>query len=368
VSTNAIQLDGNEVGATVGAQPQANVPVSVYKVVSRENPSKRDELFTFRAAESANEPQPARPEAAKPGTKSIVILVALAAMLGVAAVLAFTMLSRSELPSLNALTKSKPVPLYVDMGNRRFDPAGLAGRLIVRWDGNAAYQLYLDPLDPQQMAGFQTLAEDPPHPLSVLIRLLDASGLVACEKEIVFPTPARPANAVDPQQALIPRTTSGGDTVQGMAGSDGQIAEITSAGPLPCSIDEYRRLTGWQFSSNFPTVADQEGPLARALKPGTAESGARFHSARGWRQSPLQFERLAAPIEGDDMIVGDNAARGTVDTNSGRVFLVVASAWRTHMSEWQIFPAAIHFRCEKTGVCTLTRMSSRTMLQARLMR
>jgi len=60
--------------------------------------------------------------------------------------------------------------------------------------------------------------------------------------------------------------------------------------------------------------------------------------------------------------------RGTVDTQGGRVFLVGVSGLRNRTAEWQVFPAAIHFRCEKNGTCVLTRVNSRTTLQARLIR
>ena len=100
------------------------------------------------------------------------------------------------------LMKPKPPALYIDMGNRRFDPAGLGGRLIARWEGSATYQLTIDPLEPQQLAGFRAVAADPPHPLSLVIRLNDAAGLVACQKEIVLPAP-QTADDAGPAKVLL---------------------------------------------------------------------------------------------------------------------------------------------------------------------
>jgi hypothetical protein len=114
----------------------------------------------------------------------------------------------------------------------------------------------------------------------------------------------------------------------------------------------------------LPTAAHQKTDARQANAEGGAGSrNSRFGS--GWRLSAVRLEHLSAPIEGDDVIVGDNPARGTVDTSSGREFQVGAGALS---SEWQIFPSAVHFRCERTGTCTLTRSISHAIVQARLVR
>jgi hypothetical protein len=41
---------------------------------------------------------------------------------------------------------------------------------------------------------------------------------------------------------------------------------------------------------------------------------------------------------------------------------------RNRTAEWQVFPASIHFRCDKNGSCTLTRANSHVTLQARLLK
>jgi len=50
------------------------------------------------------------------------------------------------------------------------------------------------------------------------------------------------------------------------------------------------------------------------------------------------------------------------------VFYVRQPGTQGRSAEWQVFPAAVHFRCEKTGNCVLTRENSRTSLQARLIK
>ncbi len=221
------------------------------------------------------------------------------------------------------MMKPKPPAHYIDMGNRRFDPAGLGGRLIARWEDSATYQLTIDPLEPQQLDGFRAVAADPPHPLSVVIRLKDAAGLVACQREILLPAPQIAADTGH-ARVLLPGKTPGGDTVQYVVGADGKLAEIALGGPLSCPADVYRRFAGWDFTSNFPTVAGQdewlrhENALEEARKPHPAP-------ALGWS---AVVQHLPAPIEGDDVITGDNPRRGTVDTSAGRVFLIIKNRRR----------------------------------------
>jgi hypothetical protein len=361
LASETVQLDSTAVGASSGAQVGA--PVGNYKVVSNAQADKArsEELYSFRAALEAAQPE-SSPQPAKPSSPLMPILMFGA--IGVALVMLVVLLFFS-FPSLG---KQKPPALYVDLGNRRFDQAGLAGRLIVRWEGKAGYELYLDPLDQQDTSSFQALAQNQANPLSVVIRLLDSEGMVACQKEIDFPAPAQPGSAPNAAPALMPAITTGGDTIRDLAGPDGQIAEITTSGPLPCSLTAYQRIAAWNFATNLPSDAGQQDQG----KPEPAKSGAtgsrRSHSAAGWRLAAIQFQRLPAPIEGDDVIVGDNPTRGTVDTSSGREFLMGTGGARASSSEWQIFPSAIHFRCEKTGVCTLTRYSSHSIAQARLVR
>jgi hypothetical protein len=367
LASEAIQLDSNDVGASGSPQPQAGAPVSGYKVVSDASAAKArtEELYAFRTAMAAAEPQPgAQPAKAAPPVMRLLVYGAIGVALILLIVVAFL-----SFPNLtNSLSGSKPPALYVDLGNRRFDPAGLSGRLIVRWEGKPSYELYLDPVDQQHTAGFQAVAQNSTNPLVVVVRMLDAAGTVGCQKEIDFPAPAQPGAAPDPTQAFLSKTTAAGDTIRDLAGPDGQIAEITTTGPLPCSMSAYEGIAAWDFAANFPTVAGQEDQLKHEEAKSAEINSRRLHSAAGWRLTPVHFQRLPAPIEGDDVIVGDNPSRGTVETSGGRVFQLGAAGMRNRTAEWQVFPASIHFRCDKNGSCTLTRANSHVTLQARLLK
>ncbi|MGA2752705.1 MAG: hypothetical protein ABSE53_02975 [Terracidiphilus sp.] len=353
---DVIQLEASETATSAGSQAQAGVADRVYKVVPPTGGASQEDLYGFRAA--MYEPTPVEnPEAEAKEARSKRAL----ALLPILLILVLGALAVLVIPKV---TESKAPPLYVDLGTRRFDSAGLGARLVARWEGATAYHLYIDPVDPQQAAGFQAVTVNPPHPVSLVIRLLDSTGAVACQKEVVLPTPA-PLS--DSSQALLPMQTTSGDTVQNIAGPDGQIAEVTVTGGLPCSLKQYQSLTTWQFFTNFPTLDEQDEWL-KHQKLNAVANGRKSGSPDGGFGFSPKIQHLPAAIDDDDVIVGDNPLRGTVDTQGGRVFLVGVSGLRNRAAEWQVFPAAIHFRCEKTGTCVLTRVNSRTTLQARLIR
>jgi hypothetical protein len=354
---DVIQIEANDTATSAGPQTQAGVADRVYKMVPPTGGASHEDLYGFRA--TMNEPAPVEdPKAEAKEAKSKRAL----ALLPILFILVLGALAVLLIPRV---TKSKAPPLYVDLGTRRFDSAGLGARLIARWEGAMAYQLYIDPVDPQQAAGFQAVTVNPPHPVSLVIRLLDSTGAVACQKEVVLPTPASLTGSTDPSQALPPMQTASGDTVQNIAGPDGQIAEVTVTGGLPCSLKQYQSLTTWQFFTNFPTLDEQDAWLKHQKLDAVAKGRKSSSAAGGF--SP-RIQHLPAAIDDDDVIVGDNPVRGTVDTQGGRVFLVGVTGLRNRTAEWQVFPAAIHFRCEKNGTCILTRVNSRTTLQARLIK
>ena len=356
---DVVQIEASEAATSAGPQTQAGVPDRVYKVVPPAGGASHEDLYGFRTA--MNEPAPveqteADPKAAK-SKRAIAVLP----------ILFILVLAALALLVIPKITKSKAPPLYVDMGTRRFDSAGLGARLVARWEGATAYQLYIDPVDPQQAAGFQAVTVNPPHPVSLVIRLLDSTGAVACQKEVVLPTPAPLPGSPDPSQALLPMQTTSGDTVQNIAGADGQIAEVTVTGGLPCSLKQYQSLATWEFLTNFPTLDEQDDWL-KHQKLNDVANGRKSSSAVGGLGFSPRIQHLPAAIDDDDVIVGDNPVRGTVDTQGGHVFLIGVAGLRNRTAEWQVFPAAVHFRCEKNGTCILTRVNSRTTLQARLIR
>jgi len=333
-------------GQSVNCEEQA--PVSKYELLPSTEPKDEKELFSFRESMMLPPQEPATEQNSKsPAPVAMILLL----LVGLACIAAFVLAS----PSLFGPKR----PAYVDLGSQRFDPAGLSGRLIARWENNASYQLFLDPSDPEQMARFAAVAQDPPRQLAVTIRLRDDAGLIVCQKQILLPAPEANAPGADSTPPGGPQQTQTGDTVQNMTGEDGRVGEIDLTGPLPCSADAYAAFKSWDFFTSFPTLAEQE----EWLRQEKAQNG------KGHGSNPsIHIEHLSTAIESDDVIVADNPSHGTVETSGGRIFFLGSDAMRSRGAEWQVFPARIHFSCDKNGACILTRANSRVSLHARLLR
>jgi hypothetical protein len=267
--------------------------------------------------------------------------------------LAFFLISQNQDP---------PLP-FVDLGQSNIASAGLAGRLIAKWDGSASYELHIDPLTPQQIGGFSAVAVNPPHPITLDLHILNASGRTVCQKEILFPFNPAP----DPDSAAVnefqPQKTFDGDTVQNVADADGQLQEIVLTGPLTCPAKAYRAFSSWDFSSSFPSVGDQQDWLR---SQDAIESDLRRKAAQAHASALIpRGLRLASPVDGDDVIVSDNPSHGTVTTRAGRTFYIGRPGAMSRAG-WEVFPATIHFRCDVKSNCVLTRPDASTSLTARL--
>ncbi|HEY1766787.1 MAG TPA: hypothetical protein VGG26_04000 [Terracidiphilus sp.] len=345
-----------ETGTGAGAiDPEVEL-ISRYEVVPSAK-ADETELYSFRAA-FPPPPSPAAPptpaQQAATARKNTILTAGIACIGGLLVVVIGILISNRQ----------EQVPPFIDLGANNVAQAGLGGRLIVKWDGSAEYELHIDPLVPRQIAGFSAVAGNPPRPFSVDLRLKDGFGSVTCEKEILFSSD--PAARADPEEAqsLVPVKTTAGDIEQNMAGTDGLIDEIVVNGQLPCSAKSYKRLTSWDFASSFPPVADQEGwmrheeDVEAGLRRKVAEAHARLLIPR--------VHPLPAPIEGDDVIVFDNPSKGTVETKAGRLFFLGKDGLRGRAPGWQVFPAAVHFHCDTRANCVLTRSDASSSLQARL--
>jgi len=356
--SNTTQVEKNEpAAASASSFPEMSLE---RKYTPGAKPLAEEELFGFRAAiaeSAAHEQAEAQSKAKHPPSNILTSGLLVIAVAGGALLLFFGALK---------LLKPKPPSLYIDLGTQRYDSAGLGGRLIAQWTGSPTYKLTIDPLDPSQISGFDATVANPPHAFTFKLILKDASDQVACQKDIVISGVPQGPGAFDPAQTLSPHTSATGDTVQNVAGQGGLIGETVLSGALPCDLDAYRKIAGWAFSSDFPPLGTQEDwerhedkLQADAKKPkGGSDSIGGYYFVRA----------LSGPEEADDTVVGDNPSKGILITGSGRAFLVGAETLRNSALEWRVFPAEIHYRCEKSAVCMLTHLSSRSAVRAHLMK
>lgn len=336
------------------AAEQSSVPESRYEVVPAAAKASEADLYSFRA-EIPPPPPPPPPTPAQAlvqQNRTLLMAIAGSGVVVLVMVVIAWILLRQDAP-----------PAYIDLGTSNIAASGLEGRLVARWLGSAAYELRIDPMSPQQLAGFSAVASNPPHPLSVTLELKGSSG-VLCSKQILIPFNAQPVADPDNPGDLQPQKTFDGDTVQNVVSAEGRISEIDIDGPMNCPAKAYSHLDSWDFSSNFPLLADQDEWLHHEQTV-TAGERRRAMEMRARALIPKSAS-LTAPIEGDDVIVSDNPSRGTIQTGSGRVFYIGRDVLRSAEPGWQVFPVNIHFHCDIKAACILTRPGTSTSLQARL--
>jgi hypothetical protein len=291
---------------------------------------------------------------------------------------------------------SNPEGRY-DMDSASSSAAGLTGHLFIQWDKKLKYRLAIKPSDAERQAGFALAVASSPRPLSIVLNVQDAEGFVLCSREIVLEFDPRNAanlatfapdsavenaaagNASNSQTAqgndlagLAAQEAArekGGDIFQNQIGPDGQIEAINAQGEIGCSMKAYEKATRWSFAPNFPSVAEQDEWLKRALD---VQAGAVSPPAPAPAPAPRKRivvkvppKLLAFSVEGDDAIVDFDAFNGIVETRGRKVFLVGKVIAAVADSGWQDYPVSVHYRCDSNAACTLTHTGIGT-LRARL--
>lgn len=245
-----------------------------------------------------------------------------------------------------------------DLGAGVSNAAGLRGHLITRWQGRAQYQLKIEPIDARADAGFARAAADPPEPLYINIRLLDASGFALCGKQILLPFANMTPPAVTPGQDRARAS----DMFQTIASRDGKIEALWAQGELPCSPDQYKRFDYWDLSTNFPTLPEQAELLTR--KPGTNKLTVAEAHATAARKAAKRV-LSAFYIEGDDRVGSFEASRGLLLVGTNRGFYIDKKDQGTAVA-WAADAALIHFKCDQRGICGLKRAGSTAIVLAKM--
>jgi hypothetical protein len=168
-----------------------------------------------------------------------------------------------------------------DFGSMNAVAAGLSGHLTMEWKEKPSYRLVIEPSDPAQQAAFAMAVAGSPRPLSAGFQLKSAAGAVLCSQDVIVRyNPAATAANGDPagdlEQLKAQETTRerGRDIFENEIGDDGQIAAIDAQGNMPCTQQAYASATGWSFSADFPSVAEQSELLKQASGPAAAQKDA----------------------------------------------------------------------------------------------
>jgi hypothetical protein len=319
------------------------------------------ELYAFRTviAQRQEEERAAQPQ--KPKVNIVALLALIIIVSAVAALLVIA------IPMLN---KQKPKDLFIDLGTQRYNPAGLGGRLIVQWTDGASYKFTVDPLETKHVPAFQATISNPPHAITFSLVMRDATQGVICSKDLVIPGVPEGAGAFDQSDALTARIIPTGDTWQNVAGDKGQINEMVLSGSLSCSLDAYKKIVAWDFKTDFPPLATQKdwAKHEEAVQVQAKKTSSPAKAAPTTYAGYALIKSIPASIEADDVIVSDNPDKGVVVTSEGHAFLVGSEVLVNPALDWQTFPAEIHYHCDKTATCMLTRITSRTAVRARMLK
>ncbi|HUN84159.1 MAG TPA: hypothetical protein VMU48_07260 [Terracidiphilus sp.] len=333
----------------------------------------KDLVFHADSGDRTQEPVEEPPASAKAKHSEYFILYAGVAALAVVAIVIL----------LFNLPKSKAGGN--DLGAGVFNSSGLRGHLLTRWQkGQTQYQLEIQAIDPRSNAGFAQVAGDPPQPISINIRIMDSSGFALCGKEIIMPfDPSREFPmlkkaaltgggisgelAKQQQDLLILQAEEqdrerGKDIFHNQIGSDGTVRAMDAQGVLPCSADQFKRFDYWDFSTNFPSMEEQDRLLKHPRDllafTGSAE-------ARNKRKASNQL-RSAFYVEGDDTATGWEASSGNLVTSMNRTFLVPGKSAQAIAASWAADDAHFHYKCDQRANCALIHAGSATAISARL--
>jgi hypothetical protein len=356
--------------------------------ISENKPVKVGNQELFQAQADPNQSGPASESGIRPVKNSPGFLVLLFGLLLVSAGTIFFLSQKSS-------KMLKPSADGDDLGAGVSQASGLRGHLVTRWQGKAQYMLKIEPLDPRDAEGFNTVTANPSGPISINIRLLDSAGFALCGKEIALrfdPARARHSSMQPPEkqsdaekllaqeQEYMQRASlrekereSDKDVFQNIQGSDGAVEALWAQGELPCSPDQYQRFDYWDLSTNFPTLAEQEHLLGR--KPaetahnddGSNNDSQTDRSARAVaKRRVVKKPPPAYLMQGDDRATEFDAARGLLVVGASTRFLIDRKSDEQMVAGWADDDSLIHFTCDPHANCALRRAGSASVVPARM--
>ncbi len=274
-------------------------------------------------------------------------------------------------------------PSFEDLGPGASNVAGLKGHLVTRWNRRVQYKLRFEPLYAIYEPGFSYAVGHPPEPLWVNIRLLDDTGYALCGKQIDFGfnqaddgasgaglraaavrnagTRQQRASLMAASAPLLQQPGRRNDIFQEQAGDDNQVVSVSAQGVLPCSEDQYRKFSYWDFSTNFPSI-DEQDALMKAPVLAAARAWAAERAAERRRQARIP----AFFIEGDANVASFDSSSAVLQLGTGQSFALVKGSEAATADAWAASGAPVHYKCDTHANCTLT--SGGGMVSARSVR
>lgn len=313
-----------------------------------------------------------RPRRKKSGPGGMIVMVVLAAVVAAGSYFVYT--SQSQVRAKKAMN---------DLGQGVITASGIRGHLVTKWDNKQTrYMLKIEPIDPRQDVEFAAITGTPQMPMSISVRVLDATGFALCGKEILLPfdpakvntggsrpgakkpSPAQDGPALSQAVAQEQAREKGHDLFRNVYDQDGKVAGLWAEGLLPCSPDQYDRSDYWDMTTTMPVIAQQDlmtGKTKPAAKPVSDED--RKAAARKKTFKPVTS---AYYVEGDDYASAFEAARSILWTGPGHHFTLVRKTDQATVSSWADDGALVHFKCDQHAGCLLNRAGSNVLIPARM--
>jgi len=285
-----------------------------------------------------------------------------------------------------------------DLGTVDSSAVGLKGHLTTKWDSGLGYNFVVEADNPSRQAGFAATASNPMRPATITIQIKNSYGVVMCSQDVLLkfnprkaaaveepvaekPTGKREAKAaaakeaereadreadLDRQETDEANREQGKSLFQVNSGPNGTVDSISSQGQIPCPQAAYEGMGYWSFLPDFPTPDEQADWAERSARAATsvATKADADAAATSTPVAPGQNKRAPSKaagasesfsITGDDSIIEYDPATGKIGTRGGKVFSIERAGTAAQTMEGYDLPVKIHYSCDQTATCTLTR-------------
>ncbi|MDR3453677.1 MAG: hypothetical protein P4L96_12915 [Rhodoferax sp.] len=252
-----------------------------------------------------------------------------------------------------------------DLGQGVASDAGVRGHLVTSWQDKAAhYKLKIEPINFPEADGFARATAVNSQPLVFNVRVLNVVGDAICGKQVVL----LPAAG-----GTLP---AGADAFKRITGKSGGVEGLWAEGTLPCSADQYERFNYWDFTTNFPTVAEQDkmlgiAPRVRAEQEAPAANQTRQAQSAAARAASANQRAQKKPqssffLQGDDHATSFEPGRNLLTIGPGKSFVVLRAVDLQTAAAWADDEALVHYTCDQHAICSLRHSGSAAVVLARM--
>lgn len=245
-----------------------------------------------------------------------------------------------------------------DLGQAVSVESGLRGHLVTEFrDKTVHYKLKIEPINLPEQDDFVRVVSSNAMQLYFNLRILNQVGDTICGKQVVLPGGGGGAAA-------------GADALQRVKDARGLVGSLWAEGTLPCTPEQFARFSYWDFTTNFPTVAEQDRGIAinhsvQAENPDTHAAAQTPKPASRARRAEPKKPQAVFYLQGDDHASSFEPGRNILTIGPGRSFVVLRAADLATAAAWADDSALVHYTCDPQATCALRRSGSAVVIIAR---